>query len=80
MSLQTDNSCYTFSDFLGKPDCAYLFANKMYQPSYISLHSALAFYGIIPEAVVQITSVSSMKTAFFRNPFGEFSYKTMSLL
>jgi predicted transcriptional regulator of viral defense system len=71
------NGCYTFSDFLGKPDYAYLFANKMYQPSYVSLHSALAFYGIIPEAVVQITSVSSLKTAFFSNPFGEFSYKNL---
>ena len=71
------NGCYTFSDFLGKPDYAYLFANKIYQPSYVSLHSALAFYGIIPEAVVQITSVSSLKTAFFSNPFGEFSYKNL---
>ena len=69
------NGYYTFSDFLGKPNYAYFFANKMYQPSYVSLHSALAFYGIIPEAVVQITSVSSLKTAFFSNPFGEFSYK-----
>ena len=71
------NGCYTFSDFLGKPDYAYFFANKMYQPSYVSLHSALAFYGIIPEAVVQVTSVSSLKTAFFSNPFGEFSYKNL---
>ena len=71
------NGCYTFSDFLGKPDVAYFFANKMYQPSYVSLHSALAFYGIIPESVVQITSVSSLKTAFFSNPFGEFSYKNL---
>ena len=71
------NGFYTFSDFLGKPDYAYFFANKMYQPSYVSLHSALAFYGIIPEAVVQITSVTSLKTAFFSNPFGEFSYKNL---
>ncbi|MDR1780132.1 MAG: hypothetical protein LBR50_05305 [Tannerella sp.] len=66
---------YTFSDFLGKPDYAYYFANRIYQPSYVSLHTALAFYGVIPEAVVQITSVCSLKTAFFSNAFGEFSYK-----
>jgi len=35
--------------------------NKMYSPSYVSLHSALAFYGIIPEAIVQTTAVSSLK-------------------
>ena len=69
------NGWFTFADFLGKPDYAYLFANKIYQPSYVSLHTALAFYGMIPEAVVQITAVSSLKTAFFSNPFGEFSYK-----
>jgi len=71
------NGYYTFPDFLGKPDYAYFFANKMYAPSYVSLQSALAFYGIIPEAIVQITSVSSLKTAFFSNPFGEFSYKNL---
>jgi predicted transcriptional regulator of viral defense system len=71
------NGFYTFSDFLSKPDYAYFFANRMYQPSYVSLHTALAFYGMIPEAVVQITSVSSLKTVFFANPFGEFSYKTV---
>ena len=75
--LALRNGFYAFPDYLGKSGFAYLCANKMYAPSYISLHSALAFYGIIPEAVVQITSVSSLKTAFFSNSFGEFSYKTI---
>jgi predicted transcriptional regulator of viral defense system len=69
------NGCYTFTDFVGKSGYSYFFANQMYRPSYVSLHTALAFYGIIPETVIQITSVSSLKTAFFSNPFGEFSYK-----
>jgi predicted transcriptional regulator of viral defense system len=71
------NGFYTFPDFFGKPDVAYFFANKIYAPSYISLHSALSFYGIIPESVVQITSVSSLKKTSFSNPFGEFSYQKM---
>jgi predicted transcriptional regulator of viral defense system len=37
----------------------------------------LAFYGIIPEAVVQITSVTSLKTANFNNAFGAYSYKSV---
>jgi predicted transcriptional regulator of viral defense system len=41
----------------------------------VSLHSALAFYGIIPEAVTQITAVSTLKTADFQNVFGDFSYQ-----
>ena len=50
-------------------------SNKIYSPSYISLHSALAFYGIIPEAIVQTTAVSSFKKANFENVFGSFSYQ-----
>ncbi len=50
---------------------------RIYNPSYISLHSALAFYGLIPEAVVQITSVTSLKTDVFKNGFGEYSYKSV---
>ena len=46
-------------------------------PSYISLHTALSFYGMIPEAVVQITCVTSLKTASFTTDFGEYSYKNV---
>jgi len=68
---------FTFPEYKGKPDYARYFANRIYRPSYISLHSALSFYGIIPESVIQITSVTSLKTAYFVNPFGEYSYKTI---
>jgi len=66
-----------FPEYLNKPDFSLYFANRIYKPSYVSLHTALAFYGMIPEAVVQITSVTSLKTANFKNPFGEFSYKSV---
>lgn len=66
---------YTFPEYKSKPDFALYFANRIYRPSYVSLHTALAFYGMIPEAVVQITSVSALKTANFSNDFGQFSYK-----
>jgi predicted transcriptional regulator of viral defense system len=68
---------YSFPEYLRKPDFSMYFANRIYRPSYVSLHTALAFYGIIPEAVVQITSVSTLKTANFKNAFGEFAYKTL---
>lgn len=68
---------YAFPEYLSKPDFTLYFANRMYRPSYVSLHSALAFYGMIPEAVVQITSVTTLKTANFRNAFGEFSYNSV---
>jgi predicted transcriptional regulator of viral defense system len=56
---------------------ALYFAGRIYVPSYISLHTALSAYGLIPESVVQITSVTSLKTAGFRNDFGEYSYKSV---
>jgi len=68
---------FAFSEFKSKRDYPLYFANRIYRPSYISLHTALEFYGLIPEAVVQITSVSSLKTAMFSNDSGEYSYKNV---
>lgn len=68
---------YAFAECRQMNDFEMLVANKIYQPSYISLHSALAFYGMIPEMVVQKTSVTTLKTARFTNDFGEFSYNTI---
>lgn len=55
----------------------YLFfaANELYSPSYISLESALSWYGFIPEGVFQVTSCSSRKTQSFDTPLGSFSYR-----
>jgi len=68
---------YTFPEYKSKPDFTFYFANRIYRPSYVSLHTALAFYGMIPEAVVQITSVCPLKTVDFNNDFGSFSYKSV---
>lgn len=68
---------YAFADCKSIPDFARYIANRIYMPSYISLHTALSFYGMIPEAVVQITSVTSLKTIQFKNYFGEYSYKSV---
>jgi predicted transcriptional regulator of viral defense system len=62
---------------MGRADFPMYFANRIYRPSYISLHTALSFYGMIPETVVQITSVTSLKTASFINAFGEYTYRTV---
>jgi predicted transcriptional regulator of viral defense system len=68
---------YAFPEYRNMPGFGYYFANRIYQPSYISLQMALSFYGMIPEAVVQYSSVSSLKTMSFSNPIGEFSYMKM---
>jgi predicted transcriptional regulator of viral defense system len=71
------NSHYSFPEFLGEKSFSLFIANRIYRPSYVSLHTALSFYGLIPESVVQITSVSTLKTATFQNPFGTYSYQTV---
>ena len=68
---------YTFPEYKSQPDYTLYFANRIYRPSYISLHTALAFYGLIPEAVVQVTSVTSLKTASFENEFAAYDYRTV---
>lgn len=55
-------------------DPAYL-ASKIYTPSYVSLEYALSSYGIIPEAVNIITSITTRKTATFKNYFGTYLYR-----
>ena len=68
---------FSFPEYKNKPDYARYFANRIYRPSYISLQTALSFYGMIPEAVVQFTNITSLKTAVFFNEFGEYSYKSI---
>ena len=50
-------------------------ANGMYAPSYLSLHWALGYYGMIPERVIEYTSVTSRTPKRFDNAFGAFSYR-----
>lgn len=68
---------FTFPEYKSLPDYTLFFANRIYRPSYISLHTCLSFYGMIPEAVVQITSVTTLKTGSFTNAFGEYNYQSV---
>jgi len=60
-------------------DEAYLFmaANLLYEPSYISLESALAYYQVIPETVLGVTSISSRRTKQFASDWGVFQYRSV---
>ncbi|EKE22069.1 MAG: hypothetical protein ACD_7C00063G0005 [uncultured bacterium] len=65
---------YATSEVRNKIDVR-AFATKIYAPSYVSMEMALSFYGIIPEAVFTITSVTTRKTKQFSTPVGNFSYQ-----
>ena len=75
--VQLRQGWYAFSDYIQQPDYARFIAGRICAPSYISLHTALSFYGIIPESVVEITSVTTQKTCRYENAFGQFSYQTI---
>ena len=61
-------------DFCGKKTDARLCANHIYGPSYISLQWALRYYGMIPERVFVMTSVTTKRSRFVKTPIGDFSY------
>lgn len=58
----------------GKPIDARLCANHIYGPSYVSLQWALRWYGLIPERVFTMTSITTKRTRNFENSLGMFSY------
>lgn len=49
----------------GRLPSKWALANRLYQPSYISLESALSYYGLIPETVYSVTSVATKSTRDF---------------
>ena len=58
----------------GKPINVQLCANHIYGPSYVSLHWALRWYGLIPERVFRMTSVTIKPSKVFENTLGFFDY------
>ena len=59
-----------------EPD-QYIIANKMYAPSYISLHTALNYYGLIPEYAVEVISISTKKTTLLQRSGTRYRYHTV---
>jgi hypothetical protein len=51
-----------------------LVANHLYSPSYVSLESALAYYGLIPERVYAMRSVCLTLYKQYNTPLGYFEY------
>lgn len=50
-------------------------ASFLYEPSYLSLESALAWYGFIPEMVFAYVSVTSRINRKYKNAFGSYIYR-----
>jgi hypothetical protein len=61
-----------------KPE-PFLLANHIMGPSYVSLDSALSYYGLIPERVYEISSITPKPSRKFFTPAGLFSYTHLPL-
>ncbi len=55
------NEWYCLPEFLEEPYSSWIIANLVHTPSYISLESALNYYGLIPEGVFMTTSVTTKR-------------------
>jgi hypothetical protein len=55
----------------------YCLAASIYGPSYVSFETALSYYGLIPEAVYEITSATLKRGKEFENVFGRFRYRAV---
>jgi len=53
----------------------FLIANRIQHASYVSLQSALAYYGLIPERVPMTTSVTTGRPLLQKTPLGEYQFR-----
>ena len=60
----------------GEEDLFFI-ANRIYDPSYVSMQSALRWYDFIPEGVFSTTSVTTLKTSEFQTDVGHFAYRNL---
>src|SRR3990167_4965355 len=61
-----------------KPYSKALLANLIYGPSAISLSYALAHYGLIPERIETVTSITNNRNKQLQTPIGLFTYQYLS--
>lgn len=53
----------------------FLIANHLRGPSYVSLETALSYWNMIPERVVEVSSITLKTSRTYRTPIGRFSYR-----
>lgn len=63
---------------ISKP-ASFLLANHLLGPSYVSLETALSHWGLIPERVYEISSVTTRNSKIYKTAVGRFSYTHIPL-
>ncbi|NJN33579.1 MAG: hypothetical protein HC817_04325 [Saprospiraceae bacterium] len=70
------NEWYRLNEYSLDTLTLYFISNQLYNPSYVSLETALSHYGFIPEGVFRITAITTLKTQFFDTSIGFLAIKT----
>ncbi len=73
--IRIKKGLYVFgSSYRERPYSLEVLANLIYGPSYVSFEYALAYYNLIPESVLRVTSASYKRAKHFETAAGEFVY------
>ncbi len=56
----------------------FLIANHLRGPSYVSLESAMSYWGMIPERVYEISSVTIKSSKTYKTALGRFSFQKLT--
>ena len=74
--IQLAKGLYTLAEpYRKRAAHPFLLANAMKKASYVSLQSALAYFGMIPEHVPTVTSVTTQRPARVETPLGRFLFR-----
>ena len=78
--IRVKKGIYIFGeDYRQRPFSREILANLIYGPSYISLEYALHYFGLIPERVEAVTSVTTGRSRKYATPVGLFNYRMIPL-
>lgn len=72
--IRIKKGIYVLGPEYNKPYSKYVLANMVYGPSYITAQTALSYWGLIPERVELIISMTCKRKKIFETQIGDFSY------
>lgn len=78
--IRVKKGIYVFGErYTRRPYSREVLANMVYGPSYVSLDYALHYYGLIPERVEAVTSMTCNRGRRFTTPLGLFIYRGITM-
>lgn len=54
-------------------------SNFLYEPSYVSLETALNLFGVIPDVPAEVTAVTTKRPRQYQTPVGTYSYSKLKI-